>query len=225
MLLLRFLTPAVPAVTVVALLFAPGVAQAGGGGHGGGGGYHGGYGGYGGYHGSSGGYHGSYGGYHGGYGYGFGVGIYLGGGYPYGYPGGYLGYPPDPDAAPYLLPATPLAVAPPVPGPTPLPAGQPGAGGLPPAPDLTAHVAVTVPADAEVWFGQGKTRQGGVVRQFVSPELAPGREYTYEIKARWVEGGHEVVQTRQLVVSAGAWKAVDFTRPAPELVGPPVPKP
>jgi uncharacterized protein (TIGR03000 family) len=75
---------------------------------------------------------------------------------------------------------------------------------------------VKVPADAEVWFGSGKTRQTGELREFVSPELEPGRDYTYEVKARWTENGKEVVRTRTFDVSAGAWLVVDFTRPAPE---------
>jgi len=86
---------------------------------------------------------------------------------------------------------------------------------------MTAHIAVKVPADAEVWFGSGKTQLTGALREFVSPSLTPGKEYSYEIKARWIEGGQEVVQTRRVDVGAGAWKAVDFTRPAPEGVEPP----
>jgi len=213
----RFLTLAVPAVAAVAFLFAPGAAEAGG--RGGGGGYHGGYGGY------RGGYYGGYRGY--GYGYGYGVGIYLGGfPYDYGYYGGYPGYAVDPYAAPYVTPVTPLYATPPpaVPGPIPLSVGDPGAGGLPQPQDLTAHVAVKVQADAEVWFGEGKTRQTGALREFVSPALTPGKEFTYEVKARWMEGGKEVVQTRQIDVSAGSWKTVDFTRPASEVLDTPKPK-
>jgi uncharacterized protein (TIGR03000 family) len=199
----RILTLALPAVAAVALLFAPSAADAGGAGRGGGG-YHGG------------GYHGGYRGY----GYGFGVSIYLGGGYPYGY---YGGYPADY----YVAPATPLYVTPPpaVQGPISFSVGDPGAGGLPQQQDLTAHVAVKLQADAEVWFGQEKTRQTGATREFVSPALTPGKEFTYEIKARWMEGGKEVVHTRQVDVSAGSWKIVDFTRPTPEVLDAPKPKP
>ena len=91
--------------------------------------------------------------------------------------------------------------------------------------DVTAHVMVKVPADAEVWFGQGKTQQSGTMREFVSPALTPGQDFTYDIKARWTEGGQEVVQTRHVDVSAGAWKTVDFTKPAPEVLDAPKPKP
>ncbi len=221
----RFVNPAVLAATALALLLAPAAVSAGGGGgHGGGGGSHGGGGGY---HGGYGGYHGGYYGHHGGYGYGFGVGIYLGGAYPYGYYGAPLAYPLDYYPAPAVLPAAPIAVtAPPaVPAPLPPSVADPGAGLLPQPRELTAHIAVRVHADAEVWFGQGKTRQTGEAREFVSPELTPGREYTYAIKARWAEGGKDVMQTREVVVSAGTRTTVDFTRPAPEQLESPKPKP
>jgi len=208
----RFLALAVPVAAAAALLFAAAPASAGkgggggghsGGGHGGGGGYHGG-----------GGYRGGYG--YRGYGYG-GVGIYLGGyGYGYGYP--YYGY-----GAPYggyasdyyAPPAAPIYVTPP-------PVATPGYqfGGDAP-PDNTAHVSVRIPADAEVWFGGGKTQQTGAVREFASPPLTPGKEYTYDIKARWMVGGKEVVQVRQVDVSAGSSKSVDFTKPVVEAVDPP----
>ena len=225
----RWLVRAMSLVATCALLPSPEAAHAGGGGgaRGGGGRYHGG--GYG-YHGGGYGYRGGYYPYHHygyGYGYGFGVGIYLG--YPSGYPsdsyGPYAGYAPEYFPPPPAAPA-PLHYA----GPPGLPLA-PGsrAGDLAPGDqqqqpaDLTAHVEVRVPADADVWLGAGKTRQTGAVRQFVSPPLAPGQEYTYEVRARWTEGGKEVVQTRRLDVRAGSWKGVDFTRPAPEVVEPPKP--
>jgi uncharacterized protein (TIGR03000 family) len=50
------------------------------------------------------------------------------------------------------------------------------------------------------------------MRRFVSPLLKPGREYTYQVRARWMEDGREVVQSRRVTVSAGAEVSVDFTR-------------
>ena len=229
----RFLTLTAPAIAAAALL-APTTADAGGGGggggHGGGGGAHagGGYhgGGYG-NHGGGYGYRGYYPYHHYGYGYGFGVGIYLG--YPFGSPWDYYGppylgyapeYGPPPPAAPAPLPYAGTPELAPVPGNG---AGDLAPGDQQPPADLAAHVAVRAPADAEVWFGAGKTRQTGAVREFVSPPLVPGQEYTYEVRARWTEGGREVVQTRRIDVSAGSRKVMDFTRPAPEVVDPPEP--
>jgi uncharacterized protein (TIGR03000 family) len=241
----RFLAWAVPAAVAAALLLATGPAEAGGGGHGGGGhgggghggGGHGGGGHGGGGHGGS--FHGGavHGGsfhgaavHHGGFNHGHG-GVFIGvggwGGYPYyggygygGYPyyggygyGGYAAdYYPAAGSSYYGMPPAGVGSYPPVADTGPSPDDQ------------TAHVAVKVPANAEVWFGQGKTRQTGALRQFVSPALTPGEEYTYEIKARWMEGDQEVVQTRQVDVAAGSWKTVDFTRPAAEPLEPPKPK-
>jgi uncharacterized protein (TIGR03000 family) len=64
-------------------------------------------------------------------------------------------------------------------------------------------VNVTVPADAQIWFGDVKTDRTGTFRQFVSPPVAPGREYTYDVKATWTQNGKEVTQTRNVTVHAG----------------------
>jgi len=141
-----------------------------------------------------GGYYGSnrggsyYGGNHG-Y-YGGGIGVYLGPyyDYPYGY-----------SAPSYVVPAAPYYES--------MPAAP-----LTDASDLTAHVSVRAPADAEIWFGETKTRQTGTVREFESPELMSDQKYTYEVRARWTENGKEVSQTRHIEVSAGARKNVDFTK-------------
>ena len=87
----------------------------------------------------------------------------------------------------------------------------------------TVHVTVRVRVDAEVWLGGQKTRQPGTLRQFVSPPLTPNQDYTYEVRARWTEGGKEVVQTRRIAVSAGSWKTVDFTESDSEAIHSPKP--
>jgi len=216
----------------------------GGGGHGGGGGYHGGGGGYhgggGGYHGGYGGYHGGYGGYHGyagyrGYGYGYpgyyhhygyyspfflGIGLgypYYGSGY-YGYPYydyGYSGY----GAANYAPDYSSFYSAP-APGTYP-PYPQPGFSSAPaPAqPDYSVHVTVLAPPDAQVWFDGAETRGTGFHRDFVSPPLEPGQKYSYEVKARWMQDGQPVVQTRKVYVYPGDRVTVDFARPAPAAAG------
>jgi uncharacterized protein (TIGR03000 family) len=237
----RFLTFAVPAVAAAALLYAAGTTSAGGGGHGGGGGGHGGGGhaGGGAVHVSGGAVH-VHGGAvhvngvnHGGFNRGF-VGVGIGFGFPYGYGYGYGGYPGygyggyDADYYPptYGAPDPSMYYAPAGGGgPSVYNVGDSSAGGGSRPQDLTAHILVKIPADAEVWFGQGKTQQSGAQREFVSPALSPGKDYTYDIKARWMEGGQEVVQTRRVDVTAGAWKVADFTKPAPEAVEPPKPKP
>jgi uncharacterized protein (TIGR03000 family) len=71
-----------------------------------------------------------------------------------------------------------------------------------------------VPANAQVWFENARTNQGGAVRDFTSPPLTPGHVYTYEIRARWQQDGREIDQTRQVDIQAGSQVAVDFTKPA-----------
>jgi uncharacterized protein (TIGR03000 family) len=67
-----------------------------------------------------------------------------------------------------------------------------------------------VPADAEIWFSGEKTSQSGSFRQFVSPPLAAGREYTYEIRLKWREGERTRDQTRRVTFQAGDRIRLDY---------------
>jgi uncharacterized protein (TIGR03000 family) len=78
-----------------------------------------------------------------------------------------------------------------------------------------AHFTVEVPAAAEVFLEGIKTKQTGPSRAFVSPPLAPGKQYLYEVRARWTENGQVVEQTRSVVVSAGARLIVHFPQAPP----------
>jgi uncharacterized protein (TIGR03000 family) len=89
----------------------------------------------------------------------------------------------------------------------PVPAPDAGDGG--------AAIVVRVPADADVWFDGNPTKQRGEERVFASPPLTPGREYKYDIRARWTEDGRPVERTRRVAVRANEQTAVDFTRPEP----------
>ena len=81
--------------------------------------------------------------------------------------------------------------------------------------DNRVHVRLVVPADAEVWFDGTKTSETGTTRDYVSPMLTPGRDYSYEIRVRWIENGQPVEQTRKVSVRAGAVTTVDFTKSPP----------
>jgi uncharacterized protein (TIGR03000 family) len=93
--------------------------------------------------------------------------------------------------------------------------GYYGTPGEMPRSDQTVLVRVHVPAEAEIWFGGAKTQQTGTAREFISPVLEPGQEYTYEVRARWMQDGQEVVRTRDLRVRAGNQYHVDFLSEAP----------
>lgn len=75
-------------------------------------------------------------------------------------------------------------------------------------------VRVRVPADAEVWFENTKTRQIGTDRMFESPPLPPGGDFIYEVRASWSLDGQPVTQTRKVVVHGGQEVNVDFTSPS-----------
>jgi uncharacterized protein (TIGR03000 family) len=151
-------------------------------------------GGWGGHRGS---YYGGYGGYYGGYRGGWGWGAYP----YYGYGGGY--YRPY-YGTPYYYPdyvETPIVVSP-VRYASYYPSDAINGN--------TATVQVTVPADAEVWFGNHKTSQTGTLRQFESPPLTPGQTYTYDVTASWMSNGQPVTQTRQVQVQGGKRSLLNF---------------
>ncbi len=187
-----------------------------------------GLGGYGGY--GYGGYGlGGYGGYGSGYGgYGLGSGVYgYGapasgyGGYSSGYPtgNGAYGVPPYGAANPYApgsQPVNPEANYPPPQQPAPqqqVPQQQ-----VPQEPppvqrnENTAEVTVVVPEGAELWFNGAKTSQPGTQRKFVTPALTPGEDFTYALKARWIQDGRPVEQTRSIHVQANSSQVIDFTK-------------
>jgi uncharacterized protein (TIGR03000 family) len=80
-------------------------------------------------------------------------------------------------------------------------------------PDTSAHLTVTVPANAQIWFDQTLTTSTGPVREFVTPSLKSGNRNVYTVRARWNDNGHEVTQTRQVAVTPGAHVNVRFPAP------------
>jgi uncharacterized protein (TIGR03000 family) len=76
--------------------------------------------------------------------------------------------------------------------------------------DSMAQVTVKVPANAKVWFDDTPTTSTGSTREFESPPLTPGQQYSYAIRASWNQDGHEVTQTKQVEVTAGSHVNVDF---------------
>lgn len=77
-----------------------------------------------------------------------------------------------------------------------------------------AVVRVRVPADATLWFENERTRQTGPVREFVTPPLTPGSEYTYHIRAQGTQDGRPVESSRDVLIRAGDRLTIDMTRPS-----------
>jgi uncharacterized protein (TIGR03000 family) len=77
-----------------------------------------------------------------------------------------------------------------------------------------ALINLSVPEGATVWFDDAKTQQTGQFRQFVSPPLAAGGEFAYDVKATWNQDGKEVTRTRHIPVHAGEVLNIALDAPA-----------
>lgn len=85
------------------------------------------------------------------------------------------------------------------------PVGTPTTGGC-----LVLSVKVPQPA-AEVYVNGVRTHQTGTDRLFESPVLPADREYRYDVRVRWFEGGVWREQTRSAVGRPGEVVRLDFT--------------
>jgi uncharacterized protein (TIGR03000 family) len=156
---------------------------------------------HGGYYGGWGGYHGGYGGWYGGYpSYGWGYGS------PYAswgssYPSSSYWSDPYYGTYAYTYPSTSYQSF----------SYSPSTGGVG-QPANTARVLVRVPTDAQVWFNDTQMTSTGSVREFVSPPLTAEKKSVYDIRARWMENGREVTQTKTIDVTPGARVQVDFPK-------------
>jgi uncharacterized protein (TIGR03000 family) len=78
-----------------------------------------------------------------------------------------------------------------------------------------AEVQVRLPsATAELWFDGVKMTKKGVSRRFFTHRLDPGSRYTYEVRARWLQGGRPREQVRNIYLRSGDVLEMDFTSPA-----------
>jgi uncharacterized protein (TIGR03000 family) len=77
-------------------------------------------------------------------------------------------------------------------------------------------IRIYVPAKAEVFVGEARTRSKGEERVFISPPLVAGQRYSYEVRV--VHEGRTVKQTVRF--TGGGKVEVDFR---PELRKPPPP--
>jgi uncharacterized protein (TIGR03000 family) len=71
-------------------------------------------------------------------------------------------------------------------------------------------VHMNVPADAQIWFNDTPTWITGPSRDFISPPVASGRDYWYQIRAIWKEGDRTLDQARTVNVHAGETVNLDF---------------
>jgi uncharacterized protein (TIGR03000 family) len=162
-----------------------------------GGGWGGGYcGGYGGYCGGYGGYCGGYSGYCGGYS---------------GYCGGYGGYCYTPCYttcyAPVYYSCQPMMIVPMTP--------KKDDKKKPEEVSTQATIVVDLPADAQLTFDGEKTKSTSSHRTFVTPELKPGTEYSYVLKAEVMKDGKPVMLAeKKIFVRAGETTQVTLEQQA-----------
>jgi uncharacterized protein (TIGR03000 family) len=82
-----------------------------------------------------------------------------------------------------------------------------------------ARVNVLVPSEAVVTIQGQRMSQTGSYREFVSPPLVPGHDYTYTIRATWNENGRDVSQERTVHVASGSRVDVDMQNAPREETG------
>jgi uncharacterized protein (TIGR03000 family) len=92
---------------------------------------------------------------------------------------------------------------------------KPKTGVMAPAP---ATIIVSLPADASLLVDGAATTSTSTQRVFVSPELNPGRDYHYTLKAEWVRDGKSVAVSKEVAVRAGEETRVQIAAGEPATV-------
>jgi len=77
-----------------------------------------------------------------------------------------------------------------------------------------AKIIVSLPADARLTIDGAATTSVSDRRIFQSPELAPGKNFSYTLKAEFNQDGKPVVVTKEVTIQAGAEVNVTLAAPA-----------
>jgi uncharacterized protein (TIGR03000 family) len=77
-----------------------------------------------------------------------------------------------------------------------------------------ATIVVNLPADAKLLIDDNATTSTSDRRVFVSPDLNPGKEYHYTLKAEVLRDGKAVTVEEKITVKAGEETKVSLTLPA-----------
>jgi len=78
--------------------------------------------------------------------------------------------------------------------------------------DAPATIVVEASADARLYFDSEPTRQMGAMRTFVTPPLADGKEYSYELRVERGRPDKVMARTERISVRAGQTTRVDLTK-------------
>ena len=98
------------------------------------------------------------------------------------------------------------APAPPAPGDAPAPGEKKEAS----LRNIDGMLAVEVPADAKIFVNGQQTSSTGEIRQYISRNLQPGYNYTYEVRAEMVVDGKTVEEVKTVDLKAGEVAKVAF---------------
>jgi uncharacterized protein (TIGR03000 family) len=76
-----------------------------------------------------------------------------------------------------------------------------------------AQLRISIPGErAEIWIEGQKSEQARRVEDYVSPPLTPGKQYFYEVRARWTDtAGKQVERTKSFPIVPGRPVLLDFT--------------
>jgi uncharacterized protein (TIGR03000 family) len=77
-----------------------------------------------------------------------------------------------------------------------------------------ATIIVSLPADAKLTIDDAATVSTSTTRVFTSPELPPGKDFHYTLKAEYSRDGKPVVLSKEITVRAGAATQVDMQESA-----------
>jgi uncharacterized protein (TIGR03000 family) len=94
---------------------------------------------------------------------------------------------------------------------------RPGDATKAPAPktaEMPARLRISIPSEkADVWIEGEKMEQSKRQQEYVSPPLTTGKQYYYEVRARWTDpAGKQVERTKSFPIVPGKPVFLDFTR-------------
>jgi len=104
------------------------------------------------------------------------------------------------------VPADPSVPAPAPPAPAPAPGDKKETS----LRNVDGMLAVEVPADAKIFVNGQETSSTGEIRQYISRNLQPGYNYTYEVKAEIIVDGKTVTDVKTVDLKAGEVAKVAF---------------
>lgn len=80
---------------------------------------------------------------------------------------------------------------------------------------LRTEIVMNVPLDAIIFVDGNRITSGGSTRLFVTPPLAVGRRYFYDVKVSWVEGSHARESSDHVSFRAGERVVLNYAEPNP----------